>query len=65
MTEDEKLILEARMISSAYKTYESNYFDTESYKQFKHTIIDHLPNDIIKKTTFIQASVKITNNISR
>lgn len=52
MTEDEKLILEARMIISAYKTYESNYFDTESYKQFKHTIIDHLPNNIIKKTTF-------------
>lgn len=52
MTEDEKLILESDMIGGAYETYESNYFDTESYRKFKHTILDHLPNDIIKKSTF-------------
>ena len=52
MTEDEKLILDAKMIKGGYKTYESNYFDTESYRKFKHTILDHLPNDIIKKSTF-------------
>jgi len=52
MTENEKLILDAKMIKGGYKTYESNYFDTESYRKFKHTILDHLPNDIIKKSTF-------------
>ena len=52
MTDEEKQELENLMIFNNYSTYETDYFDSQSYSKLRTTMLEYFPNGNLERFEF-------------